>query len=445
MWILVAVVAGVLIPEVEERIDSGLSDFVTGLLFGGGADAARTVLSAIAGSLITATSLTFSLTVVALQLASSQASPRLLRLFASDRMVHATMSVFLGTFAYALTVLRTVRSETPTEPEQVPQIAVTLASLLTLASVIMLALFLAHLARQLRVETMLKNVNEETARVIERMPDPQPEHAAGAKALDRPSVAVRVTAQKSGFLVSLDRTSLVEVAQRFDLGIAEEVPLGSSVIMGSPLAYWWPLGTDPDEDARSEIQDCIVRAHDLEYERTAAEDVGFGLRQLADVALKAVSPGVNDPTTAVHALSHASAILCLLVGRPAESAVLADEDGAPRLLRKTMDVPALIELVLGQLRHYGTSDPDVAARMLQLLRELGFANRRADLDPEIRQQLERLTTRIREQPFDAVELDRLERLRTAALTALSGAWPPDGAAGALLSKARLKESGTPST
>ena len=169
-----AVLIGLALPELDRSVDASLADTVTAFIFSGGTDAARAVLSAIAGSLITATSLTFSLTVVALQLASSQASPRLLRMFASDPMVQGTLAVFLGTFAYALTVLRTVENATDEADAFVPRIAVTVASVLTLVSVVVLTFFLAHLARQLRVETMMRDVHREAAHTIALLADAPP-------------------------------------------------------------------------------------------------------------------------------------------------------------------------------------------------------------------------------------------------------------------------------
>ena len=153
---------GILLPELDARYDDEVRSAWTGYLFTGGPDAARSVLSAVAGSLVTLTSLTFSLTVVTLQLASSQFSPRLLRTFSSDRFVHVTLMLFVSTFVYALTVLRTVRTSTDSAPGFVPQIAVTLGLVLALASVLALVLFLSHLASEIRVETMLRRVYKET-------------------------------------------------------------------------------------------------------------------------------------------------------------------------------------------------------------------------------------------------------------------------------------------
>ena len=164
LGVALGVAAGVGLPRLDAAVDDRLPASLAVHLFGGGADAARAVLSAIAGSMITVTSLTFSLTVVTLQLASSQYSPRLLRTFSRDRVVHGTLALFLSTFVYALTVLRTVRTAADEQATFVPQLSVTLAFVLALASVLALVGFLAHLTGQVRVEAVLRNVHAEAER-----------------------------------------------------------------------------------------------------------------------------------------------------------------------------------------------------------------------------------------------------------------------------------------
>ena len=167
--VLAAVALGIGLPRMDAALDDRLPAALTVYLFGGGAGAARTVLTAIATSLITVTSLTFSLTVVTLQLASSQYSPRLLRTFTRDRFVHGTLALFLGSFVYALTVLRTVRTADSGGDPFVPQLSVTVAYVLMVASVVGLVMFLAHLAREIRVETILATVHAEASDTIARV------------------------------------------------------------------------------------------------------------------------------------------------------------------------------------------------------------------------------------------------------------------------------------
>jgi len=212
--IALAALAGILLPRLDARIDDNLPPTITDYLFGGGADAARAVLEAIAGSLITVTSLTFSLTVVTLQLASSQFSPRLLRTFSSDRFVQGTLALFLGTFIYALTVRRTVRTPADDQDLFVPQIAVTVAFLLAVASVFGLVIFLAHLAKEIRVETMLATVHSDASSTLQRvLPEADQESATGP---DVPQHQVHLLSPASGFLVWIDESALLAAARQAD-------------------------------------------------------------------------------------------------------------------------------------------------------------------------------------------------------------------------------------
>ena len=407
--VTVSVIVGVTLPLLDRLIDPRLPHWLLNLLFGGGSDAARAVLSTIAGSLITATSLTFSLTVVALQLASSQASPRLLRLFASDPMVHATLATFLSTFAYALMVLRTVDDETNTTVEFVPRISVTLATLATLASVVMLTLFLAHLARQLRVETMMRDVHRQSSATISLMADTQPGEPCPAP--KRPQDARTVMATESGFLTKVDRDGLIRYARKQNLVLRERRPVGAGIVAGTPVLEWWPLDPRPAApDSDDEIAEHLLDEFSLNFERTSQQDIGFGLRQLADVASKALSPGVNDPTTAVHAIGHIAALLGDLADSDIRADAYADQDGIPRLIPSGDRFEDFVETAVQQIRRYGVSDPQVCAALFGLLDDVawraGTAEQRVTLDA----QLTRLETSIAGADFDDVERARMAEL-----------------------------------
>lgn len=310
---VVAVILGVVLPEVDRAIDQNLPATFAALLFGGGVEAARAVLSAIAGSVITVTSLTFSLTVVALQLASSQGSPRLLRMFAADRMVHATLAIFIGTFAYALTVLRTVEDATEDAGAFVPRIAVTVASVLTLTSVVMLTFFLGHLARQLRLETMMRDAHREASRTIAMVWDAAPGRPAPV-APRAPQEAREVRAESSGFLTEVNRSRLLDIAREHDVVVEEISPTGTSVVTGAPLLRWWSRSGAPTR-ADAGLDSALRAQFSLAYEPTPAQDVSFGIRQITDIAMKALSPGVNDPTTAEYAVGHLADLLADIAAR----------------------------------------------------------------------------------------------------------------------------------
>lgn len=203
-----AIILGVGLPQLDARIDDSIPPTLRNYLFGGDADAARTLLNAIGSSLITVTSLTFSLTVLTLQLASSQFSPRLLRTFSRDRFVHLTLALFLTTFTYSLVALRTVRTSSDTQAAFVLQISVTFALILTVASVLGLVLFLAHLASQIRLETILDNVHREATETLQRVLDERDDAAqppAGAPNLR--SRCTRSRPRNRGFSSASTRTS----------------------------------------------------------------------------------------------------------------------------------------------------------------------------------------------------------------------------------------------
>lgn len=420
-----AVLLGLVVPVIDGAVDEHLPGWFAATLFAGGGDAARAVLGAIAGSLVSATTLTFSLTVVALQLASSQASPRVLRMFTRDRVVHRTLAVFLGTFVFALTVLRSVQDSTADHPGAIPRIAVTLAFLLTLASVVTLVFFLAHLARQLRIDTVLRDVHDETSGTIALLAD-EDEVGDGLepKVIDRAPRATVVLAPSSGFLTRSDRDGLVEIATEHDLVIEESRPIGDNIVEGTPLAFWWPADPRRVLDAESvvAIGGQITAVFGLAYERTPTQDLGYGLRQLADITVRALSPGVNDPTTAVHALGHISAVLGDIARLPAQAGVLRDEQGRARVAVCPHDFAELVEVGIGQARRYGADDPDVVARLYALLREVGYTARREPDRQVITAQRERLDATVAATSYDETERARFAAHSAAVDAALNGRW-----------------------
>lgn len=368
LGVVLAVVLGILVPLLDVAVDAHLPAVLGTLVFNGDPGAARTVLSAVASSLITVTSLTFSLTVVTLQLASSQFSPRLLRTFTQDLFVQVTLAIFLATFTYSLTVLRSVRSIAEGGTAFVPRLAVTVAFLLALTSVVALVLFLAHLTRQIRVETMLLQVRDDAAATMKtnliRRDDPD----AARLVPDQPPTTHVLSASTSGFLTSLDQDDLIKAAAKADTIVTIERHPGSFVVQGTPLGHVWSRNHQPlDPDNLDRLHTRVTAAVHLGPERTAAQDVAYGLRQITDIVNKALSPGINDPTTAIHGLGQTSALLAELTGYHLGTLVLNDPDDQPRVVLHRPGFTQLLELAIAQPRSYGKSDPQLLGRLYQTL------------------------------------------------------------------------------
>ncbi|MGY0071279.1 DUF2254 domain-containing protein [Streptomyces sp. QTS137] len=433
LGVVLAVVAGVGLPRLDERLQHDLPSWLSDYFFGGSSDAARAVLEAIAGSLITVTALTFSLTVLTLQLASSQFSPRVLRTFNSDRYVQTTLALFLATFTYALTVLRTVRTGEDEQTRFVPELSVTVAFLLTLASLLALVLFLSHLAREIRVETMMSSIHSAAGRTLDRVlskeEDADRRGSGGARSSDAPpkppAGALPLSVGSSGFFTSVDEAALLRAAVEADAVLLIDPLPGSSLIAATPVGAAWPRAGEPfSPDAWTRLAERAAKAVRTGPERTGLQDVAFGLRQLTDIATKALSPGVNDPTTAVHALSHSAALLCELAQHGLGPRLLRDDGRRIRVVLRRPGLEDLLELAVVQPLRYGAAEPAVLTRIAMLLRELAWSTA-PDRHPPIVTTLALLRSTIDAQNLHATESFRLIELTGLVDEALAGRWTHD--------------------
>lgn len=430
--VVIAVSVGILVPQLDAAVDDTLPQWLQAVVFDGDGDAARTVLDAVASSLITVTALTFSLTVVTLQLASSQFSPRLLRTFTQDLFVQLTLAVFLATFTYSLTVLRSV-SGGQSQQVFVPRLAVTTSYLLAVCSVIGLVLFLAHLTRQIRPEMILHRVHVDTSQAIKhnlsKRDTQSPQEPVMAVA---PPGAKPLKIPESGFLLRVDHARLLKKAVETDAFLTVTALPGDFLVGDTPVGQVWSAHgflASPDLD---QTRAAFAASLHIGQERAAAHDVAFGLRQLTDVVNKALSPGINDPTTAVHALGHVSALLSELAQCQLGPLVVRDEQGQARVWVNQPHLADLLDLSMTQPRRYGASDPIVLARLMQVLAELALHVRPDDREVVARQ-LDRLVDAATLQGFDAASqravADQADQVRGALTRARSEAvkkWDVEG-------------------
>jgi uncharacterized membrane protein len=291
-------------------VDRALGETQVG--FGGGPSAARDLLAAIAGSFVTVAGVTFSLTVVVLQLASSQYSPRILRGFLADRITQLTAGAFIGVFAYALVVLRSVRNE----PEPfVPSLGVSLGIVLALAALVLLLVFIDHVAKLIQVSNLAARIGADTQAELERDRGDPSIASDGELAEERlrawraRGAGLPVHVSRSGYLRRVDVADLVRCLGGRSARVALHVGTGDLVVPDEVAAEVW-FDADAVAGTIADVTGDAVRAAlNVANERDLAGDPGFGIRQLSDIAIRALSPGVNDPTTAVTCVAYVRSAL----------------------------------------------------------------------------------------------------------------------------------------
>ncbi len=377
---LAALVAGIVIPTIDE-VFIGSVPYV----FEGGPNGARTLLGTIAGAMISVTGLVFSVTIVVLQLASSQFTPRIIPQFLASRITQGTLGFFLATFIFSLTVMRAVRGSNEDIVKFVPDVAVTVAFVLVLISVGYFLAFIHNITSSIQVSRIISRLGKSTVAVADRI-YPEADAAAGQDDSDGsgdidlasdatwspPPDASRtdiVTPHRYGRVTSIDYPALVDAADAIDAVIVIEIDHGHFVAEGERLAVVW--GEEDLDDARRRA---IERAFHLGDERSMVQDIAFGFRQLIDIADRALSPGINDPTTAAQTIDELHRTLRRIVQRDPPSRYVAGPGGDVRVVHRLPTFQFLLDLAVDEIAHYGRSSIQIPRRlltMLEVLRECG--------------------------------------------------------------------------
>jgi uncharacterized membrane protein len=371
LWVLPAVaVAGALVVGAAlSSIDVSPSSPLEPLLFQGTADDARALLIGISGTMMTVIALVLGLTLVALQLSSTQFSPRLLRFFLRDRVNQVTLSVFVATFVYATAGLYTVGVSHGRRVDTYPRLAVTMAILLLFASLLVLIYFVHHISHSIQVDEVMRGVEHKTTRIaVDGLPtqgvtdEPMP---------DPPVWAVPVPARTSGYVQTMTPSWLLRIAIEADVVFAVVPMVGGHVIEGQPVAWVWRSSPELEPPDATALARFVRDAVGIGYERTAEQDVAFGIRQLADIGVKALSPAVNDPYTGMQSLEHLGVILAALAPQPLGNQLLRDSRGRLRVAVPGRDFAYYVELATGQIRRYGAGEPRVLMDLVKVLGTLG--------------------------------------------------------------------------
>jgi uncharacterized membrane protein len=390
-------------------------------LYANEAEGARAMLSTIAGSVISVAGVTFSITIAALSLASSQYGPRLVSGFMRDRGNQFVLGTYTATFIYCLLLLRTIRDMEPgpgMEPTGfVPHLAILVGLGLAILSVAVLIYFINHVSQSIRVSHVVHQVSRELERRIDHILSQEgapPGETDGEKALDVPDEfderATQVRAKASGYVQAIDDDDLMRLAVRHDLLIQVHARPGDFVVKDGELLR--VLGDAERLQAR--LHDTYV----MGTRRTDAQDPIALLQQLVEVAARAMSPGVNDPFTAVVCIDWITSALARLAIEHIPSAYRYDRDGELRLIFAPMTFGEFADAAYDPLREYGREMVEIDVRLLQSIEAVGD---RALL-PANRDTLERHARRIYDDAMDqlsnAGDRDRVEKQFRATMTSV---------------------------
>lgn len=408
------VVVAVLLAHALLLVDTTFGDDVerwipTTLVLG--VEGSRGILAAIGGSVLATAGTTFSITISVIATASSTYGPRLVRNFMADWRNQTVLGLFVATFVYSLMVLRAVTSEDVVSGRGafVPYVAVYVAIVLALVNVAALVFFLHHIADSIQVATLARRVRvelEQVARALYGVEETADRIDTGVL----PGAVTIVLADSTGFVVQLDTTALVQSARRHGAVVEIMAGPGQHIVEGEPLARTSGGGDALSADVRRHVR--------LGDTRTPGQDIRFAVKQLVEMAVRAVSPSMNDPYTARNALDELASGLMIVLRNPEVPPGWPDEAGRPRLVWHPVTAEELVDEVYDDLRTYAASDPSVVAAAIELAGRLTRVARPAPA-ARIHEQLDQLLGATERSGVPDFDLARL-RLARGRLTKESG-------------------------
>lgn len=364
-----------LIPSVLTLVGFGLALAVLGLdarrtlggpdgwtwLHGGSGDDARNLLSTLLTSTITMASMAFSVTIVALTLAANAHGPRLIRIFRSDLRTQAVLGTFVMTIVYCLVVLRSIEGAAP--PAEVPHLAVTFGTGLALVCVLSLLAFIQGVARLIVSDEVVRRVRAEVESAIAKLHPPgvdppvDPTLPAGFDA-----TATLIELPREGYVQAVDFDGLRAWAEREGLVLRLDFRPGDFVVDGDRRLAVFPPVDDP-ERVRSALDRFIVSGD----ERTPTQDLEFAIRHLVEIAVRALSPGINDPFTALACIDRLRGCLSRLMARAMPAPALAGPTGTLRVVRAVPTIDGVFDAAFNQIRDAASAKPAVLIHMMEAL------------------------------------------------------------------------------
>jgi uncharacterized membrane protein len=365
--------AGAVLSSLEEAIPQ-ISLLIPSILFPSHQDpgVAQVILSSIATSIMTVVSIVFAILLMTLTLASTQFSPRILISFVRDRVTQWTLGIFLGTFSYCMAGLAAVRAL----PDPfVPVATVTGAMVLVLVCVGWLIYFIHHISQSISVNHIVDRIARETELVIEElMPFPRRPFALPVGSEAHPAEQGVILNRQSGYIRYVDIGHLIALAQAYHVSVHLERRVGQFVPAGVPL-----LRVSKPERVPADRALHFVAAFDIGPTRTMQQDVEFGIIQIVDIALRAMSPAVNDPSTAISCVDQLSRIMIIWIGRSPPPSYYYAPPHVVRLFVPWISFDGLLDAAFEQIRHYADADIAVSLRLMRALHDIACATEHTDL------------------------------------------------------------------
>jgi uncharacterized membrane protein len=380
-------------------------------LYSGDAGTARDLLSSLLSGLMTMTSLIVSVTFVILTLAANQLGPRLITIFMADRQIQAVLGLFLGTILYVVIVFRTL--DDALGSEGVPHVAVTVASALTIACLLALLFYIHKIARSIIadnvVEAVAKGLRHDVRQILA---EEGSSRTPGAVAL--PPASQSIALARSGYIQVVDYDALVRIARREEAVLTVQVRASHHVLRRGDHVL-----VHGSRRLREETEDEIRGAFVVAGERTPAQDLEYGIRQLVEIALRALSPGINDTFTAAAVIDGLGGAFEEIFSRSLQPKVLQDDEGRVRVIADRSDERGLVDAAFDPIRQAGRAHPAILIRIADTLAQLAPTLDREHARRAVLQQLEKVAETARSAELPAADrqdtLARVERAKAAVI------------------------------
>jgi len=368
LWLIpsILIIAGTGLAATMLHVDAGYGSedqIRAWWINSGDGEDARNLLSTLLSAIITMASMAFSVTVVALTLAANSYGSRLIRIFRADLRTQSVLGIFAMTIVYCLIVLRSIHGKAPMA--EVPHASVTVGTVLALTCVLALLAFIHGVARSIVADEVVRRVRRDLDKAVKALPGLDghaPEHAPGDLPDDFDEKAERIALSYDGYVQAVDYDGIVGWAKQRDIIVRLDFRAGDFIVNGDRRVLVYPPTGAPIK-TRSEIGEFIISGN----ERTPTQDLEFPIRHLVEIALRALSPGINDPFTATVVIDRLRGALSRAMGRRLPAETLRDESGCMRVYRQVTTYEGLLDAAFHQIRQAGSSHPAILIHMLEAI------------------------------------------------------------------------------